>query len=82
MAGTILEKTTTPLQYRFYAIFLITNTRSNVSTKQVPRELGVTYKTAWRMFNQIKILMAETGKTLLEGDVEIDETFVRGKGKN
>lgn len=82
LAGTIFEKTTTPLQYWFYAMFLISNTRSGVSAKQLQRELGVTYKTAWRMFKQIRMLMAETGGGLLTGDVEIDETFVGGKGKN
>ena len=82
LAGTIFEKTTTPLQYWFYAMFLISNTRSGVSAKQLQRELGVTYKTAWRMFKQIRMLMAETGGGLLTSDVEIDETFVGGKGKN
>lgn len=81
LAGTIFEKTTTPLQYWFYAMFLMANTRSGVSAKQLQRELGVTYKTAWRMFKQIRILMAGGGDPL-DGDVEVDETFVGGKGKN
>src|SRR5258706_15193156 len=50
LAGTILEKTTTSLQYWFYTIFIMSVTRSGVSAKQLQRELGVTYKTAWRMF--------------------------------
>lgn len=60
LAGTVFEKTTTPLQYWFYAIFLMTNTRSGVSAKQLQRELGVTYKTAWRIFKQIRTLMANS----------------------
>lgn len=59
LAGTVFEKTTTPLQYWFYAIFMMANTRSGVSAKTLQREIGVTYKTAWRMFKQIRILMAE-----------------------
>ncbi|TSC86636.1 MAG: ISSpo3, transposase [Microgenomates group bacterium Gr01-1014_7] len=47
LAGTILEKTTTPLQYWFYAVFIMSTTRSGVSAKQLQRMLGVTYKTAW-----------------------------------
>lgn len=82
LAGTIFEKTTTPLQYWFYAMFMIVNTRSGVSAKTLQREIGVTYKTAWRMMKQIRILMAESGGGLLEGVVEVDETFVGGKAKN
>ncbi|MBI3619974.1 IS1595 family transposase [Candidatus Roizmanbacteria bacterium] len=82
LAGTVLEKTTTPLTSWFYAMFLMINTRAGVSAKQLQRELGVTYKTAWRMFHQIRKLMADMDITPLEGDVEIDETFVGGKGYN
>ena len=59
-------------------------TRSGVSAKQLQRELGVTYKTAWRMFKQIRILMtnANSGGDLLDGIVEADETFMGGKGIN
>lgn len=82
LAGTVFEKTTTPLQYWFYAIFVMANTRSGVSAKQLQRELGVTYKTAWRMFKQIRMLMAEVGGGMLDGIVEVDETFVGGKTTN
>src|SRR3990167_3650579 len=82
LAGTIFEKTTTPLQYWFYAIYLMTQTRSGISAKQLQRELGVTYKTAHRMFKLIRTLMANVGGNLLTGVVEVDETFVGGKGKN
>jgi transposase-like protein len=82
LVGTIFEKTTTPLQYWFYAVFLMSVTRSGISAKQLQRELGVTYKTAWRMFKQIRMLMTETSGRPLEGIVEVDETFVGGKGRN
>ncbi len=82
LSGTIFEKTTTPLQYWFYVIFVMSNTRSGISAKQIQREIGVTYKTAWRMCHQVRILMAETGGGLLTGTVEVDETYVGGKGKN
>lgn len=83
LAGTIFEKSSTPLQYWFFAIYLMSVTRSGVSAKQLQRTLGVTYKTAWRMFKQIRMLMADKGSGgLLEGDVEVDETFIGGKGRN
>jgi len=82
LSGTIFEKTTTPLQYWFYAIFLMSVTRSGISAKQLQRELGITYKTAWRMFKQIRMLMADTSGNQLTGVVEVDETFVGGKGRN
>ena len=58
------------------------NTRSGVSAKQLQRELGVTYKTAWRMMKQIRMLMAETGGGMLDGVVEVDEAYIGGKTSN
>lgn len=53
LAGTIFEKTSTSLRLWFYAIFLLTHTNGAVTAAQLQRELGVTYKTAWRMHKQI-----------------------------
>lgn len=79
-AGTIFEGSSTSLQLWFYAIYLITSTRCGVSAKQLERELGVTYKTAWRMFNKIRNdLMNDEDGEPLSGDVEIDETSWGGK---
>jgi transposase-like protein len=78
-AGTIFHKSSTSLQLWFYAIYLMTSTRCGIAAKQLERELGVTYKTAWRMFNKIRNeLMADDGEPLF-GDVEVDETSVEGK---
>lgn len=81
LAGTIFEKSTTPLKSWFYAMFLMASTRCGISAKQLERELGVTYKTAWRMFTQIRKLMEEDGGPL-QGEVEVDETWVGGKLTN
>ncbi len=79
LAGTIFEKSTTPLTDWFYAMFLMINTRCGIPAKQLQRELGVTYKTAWRMAKQIRILMADMDGGVLDGVVEVDETYVGGK---
>ena len=82
LAGTSFEKSTTPLDLWFFAMYLMTQTRSGTSAKQLERMLGVTYKTAWRMFKQIRMLMARTDSGLLDGIVEVDENFIGGKGIN
>ena len=80
--GTVFEKTTTPLIYWFYAIYQMTVTRNGVSAKELQRATGVTYKTAWRMANHIRLLMGQPSirkKEMFDGIVEVDETFVGGK---
>jgi len=78
MAGTILEHSATPLRLWFHAMFLMASTRCGISAKQLERELGVTYKTAWRIFRQIRSML--TDNVVLEGSsVEADETYIGGK---
>lgn len=79
-AGTVFQDTRTPLTLWFYAIYLFVTTRHGVSGKELQRQLGVTYKTAWRMGQQIRQLMAKAdGFEALRGHVEADETYVGGK---
>jgi transposase len=80
-AGTIYHKSSTPLRTWFYAVFKMASTRCGISAKQIQRETGVTYKTAWRMFKQIRSMLNEDLEPL-SGKVECDETFVGGKAKN
>lgn len=81
-AGTMFHKSSTSLQLWFYAIYLMTSTRCGMSAKQLEREIGVGYKTAWRMLNLIRNELmddAEHEPGQLEGDVEGDETLIGGK---
>ena len=78
LAGTIFEKSSTSLKSWFYAMYLMSQTRCGISAKQLEHELGVTYKTAWRMFNQIRKLFGEELEKF-DGNVEVDETYVGGK---
>ncbi len=82
MAGTPFERSRTPLQKWFYAMYLFTTSRHGVPAKELQRQLGVTYKTAWRMGHEIRKYMAATdGDDGLSGHVEIDETYIGGKDK-
>jgi hypothetical protein len=77
-AGTIFHKSTTSLQLWFWAIYLMSSTRCGISAKQLEREIGVTYKTAHRMFKQIRLLLLQDDEPL-EGEVEVDETAGGGR---
>jgi transposase-like protein len=79
-SGTPFENTRTPLQSWFYAMYLFTTTRHGVPAKELQRQLGVTYKTAWRMGHEIRKYIGKVdGDSGLSGNVEVDETFVGGK---
>jgi len=60
-------------------MYLMTSTRCGISAKQLERELGIHYKTAWRMFNKIRNELMEDDADPLKGNVEIDETAWGGK---
>ena len=80
--GTPMERSRTALHKWFYAMFLFTSTRHGVPAKELQRQLGVTYKTAWRMGHEIRKYMADVdGEMPLDGEVEVDETYVGGKAR-
>ena len=74
LKDSIFDHSSTELRLWFYAIYLMAQTRAGISAKQLERELGVTYKTAWRMFNHIRQLMS-AGQNPLTGAVEVDEAY-------
>ena len=80
-ANTILHDTRTPLVSWFYAMYLFCTTRHGVSGKELQRQLGVTYKTAYRMGMQIRTLTAKADHfdAMLSGHVELDEAYVGGR---
>jgi transposase len=79
-AGTIFHKSPTSLKTWFHAIYLMASTRCGISAKQIERETGVTYKTAWRMFNKIRTLLQDDTAPL-SGAVEMDESYFGGTRK-
>jgi transposase len=82
-AGTPFDRTRTSLRDWFQVMFLFTTTRNGVAAKEVERQIGVTYKTAWRMCHEIrKYMMLVDGDEPMGGPdkhVEIDEAFLGGK---
>ena len=79
-AGTLMERSHLPLHKWFYAMHLFSTSRHGVPAKELERQLGVTYKTAWRMAHEIRKYMAKVdGETPLNGVVEADETYIGGK---
>jgi transposase-like protein len=79
-SGTIFQDSRTPLTVWFYAIYLFVVTRHGVSGKELQRQLGVTYKTAYRMGMQIRTLMGSVDEfRALKGHVEVDEHFSGGR---
>jgi transposase-like protein len=83
-AGTIFHRSSTSLRLWFHAMYLMTSTRCGISAKQLERELGVHYKTAWRMFNKIRneLMQEDELAKPLSGEVEVDETAWGGKPRN
>ncbi len=77
LANTIFHKSDTGLKKWFFAMYMFSVSRNGVSAKELERTLGVTYKTAWRMAKQIRLMMQQDSSKL-SGIVEADETYVGG----
>lgn len=80
-AGTIFHKSRTPLMVWFYTIFLFAKSKNGVSAKEIQRQTGVTYKTAFRIGHKIRELMDEGKDIFMTGTIEVDETLVGGRKK-
>jgi transposase-like protein len=81
--GTIFEDTKLPLRKWFIAIWMITSHKKGIASTQLAKDLGVTQKTAWFIMHRLRAA-SETGSfnRMLDGEVEVDETFVGGLAKN
>jgi transposase-like protein len=78
-AGTVFHDSHLPLWKWFLAIYIISESKKGISSKQLQRMLGVSYKTAWYLSHRIRDAMGDDEQPLLRGIVEIDETLVGGK---
>jgi transposase-like protein len=80
--GTIFENTQLELQKWFLAIWLITCGKKGITSVQLAKDIGCTQKTAWNMAHKIRECFGIENNHKLDGNVEIDETFIGGKNKN
>jgi len=79
LAGTIFHKSSTSLKNWFFALYLFSNSKNGVSAKELERQLGVTYKCAWRIAKQLRLLFSQSNVKQLFGTIEADETYIGGK---
>jgi transposase-like protein len=78
-AGTIFNDSHLPLTKWFMAVLLLVEARKGMSAMQLKRTLGMSYKTAWYLFHRIRKAMAGADRPMLDGTVEVDETYVGGR---
>ena len=78
MAGTILDKTRTPLTTWFEAAWHVTTAKNGLSAKTLEHTLGTSYRVAWAMLQRYRVAMVRAERGRLSGNVEVDETFVGG----
>ncbi len=78
--GTIFNDTHLPLEKWFMATLLLCEAKKGISALQIQRTLGIGgYKTAWYLCHRIRAAMREADKPMLDGKIEMDETYVGGK---
>jgi transposase-like protein len=77
-AGTIFDKTRTPLTTWFEAAWHVSTAKNGMSAKTMERTLGVKYRVAWTMLHRFRVAMVDAERTQLSGTVEVDETMVGG----
>lgn len=78
--GTIFNDTHLPLEKWFAATYLLCEAKKGMSACQIQRTLGISYKTAWYLCHRIRAAMVEASRPMLDGKVEVDETYVGGRG--
>ena len=75
-AGTIFDKTQTPLTIWFDAAWHFTTTKNGVSAKTLERTMGVSYQVAWHMLHRFRVAMVRASREQLSGEIEVDETLI------
>ncbi len=77
--GAVYEDSRIPMRHWCYVYWRATTSKKGVSALEIHRQTGVSYKSALFMLHRVRFAMADSATDLLNGDVEIDETYVGGK---
>ena len=78
-AGTVFDRTRTPLTVWFNACWLFSTSKDGISAVSLQRTLEIgSYQTAWAMLHRLRAVLVRTDRELLSGTVEVDETFIGG----
>lgn len=81
--GTIFQDTKIPMQKWLMAVWMLTSHKKGIASTTLARDIDVTQKTAWFMLHRLRhAALTESFNAPLEGEVEVDETYVGGKAKN
>jgi transposase-like protein len=79
-ANSIFHDSHLPLWKWFLAVYLMTESKKGISANQLKRSLEISYKTAWYLCHRIRKAIEEVkNKPLLNGNVEVDETYIGGR---
>ena len=79
-SGSVMHNTKIPIRKWYFAIHLITSSKRGISSKELQRQIGVTYKTAWYVNKRIRNAMEQAEqKYKLQGTVTVDEAFFSGR---
>lgn len=80
LAGTMFEASKLPLSIWFLALHLLTSAKTNLSALELKRQLGVCYRTAWRLKHKVMHAMTEREESRkLKGLVQIDDAYLGGE---
>lgn len=82
LVGTVMENTKLPLSTWFLAIYLTTQHKKGISSLQLARDLGVTQRTSWFLLHRIREMVKPHSEIALSGQVQTDETYVKGLPSN
>src|SRR2546430_1154760 len=80
--GTIFEDSAVGFEKWLPALWLLTNCKNGISSYELARALGVTQKTAWFMLSRLRLALQAKDGGKLDGQIEVDETFIGGKARN
>src|SRR5512132_1027180 len=80
--GSLFEDSAIPLDKWLAAMWMIANSKNGVSSHEMARSLGITQKSAWFLLHRVRLAMQTGTFEKLDGEIEVDETFIGGKARN